>query len=149
MWSVFPVQKISHDVCLSVWHELSRLPQQYYTCASAGFFLYLCLHYSVCSVCLSLYVLRLNTRAYGCKDEVNREPEILTALKVSAEGKGHYYYRRRGKVEWMRSFKYSMLERMCVCACVCVHFFVYWHLELSWKPHHPCLQSAPLCPFSI
>lgn len=112
-----------------------------------------CVCITVCVPCASLYVLRLNTRAYGRKDEVNREPEILTALKVSAEGKGHYYYRRRGEVEWMRSFKYSMLECVCVCVCacvyVCVHFYVYWHLELSWKPHHPCLQSAPLCPFSI
>lgn len=99
VWSVFPVQKISHDVCLSVC--LCGMSSLVYRsnitlrlCFSRFFSTCVCI--TVCVPCASLYVLRLNTRACGCKDEVNREPEILTALKVSAEGKGHYNYRRRG-----------------------------------------------------
>lgn len=53
-------------------------------CASAGLCLSVLMHYSV-----YFYMHKDQIYSHECKDEVNCEPEVLTALKVSTEGKGY------------------------------------------------------------
>lgn len=43
-----------------------------------------------CVFGVSLYAYREPIHSHGRKNEVNCEPEVLTAVKLSTEGKGYY-----------------------------------------------------------
>ena len=128
------VQKISLDVrpsvCVSVWHQLSHLLLWYYTMLVLQ---QVCvfLHYSVYTIVCVFYTYKDQMYSHGCKHEVNSpkwgQPEVLIALKVSTEGKGHYACYNKGEglrlcvSEW-GPCKYSMSE----CVFMCVYVLTLW-----------------------
>ena len=114
----------------SVWHQLSHLLLWYYTMLVL---LQVCdfLHYSVYTMLCVFYTYKDQIYSHGCKHEVNSpkwgQPEVLIALKVSTEGKGHYacYYKGEGLrlcvSEW-GPCKYSVSE----CVFMCVYVLTLW-----------------------
>lgn len=89
------------------------------------------LHYSVYTIVCVFYTYKDQIYSHGCKHEVNSpkwgQPEVLIALKVSTEGKGHYACYNKGEglrlcvSEW-GPCKYSMSE----CVFMCVYVLTLW-----------------------
>lgn len=52
--------------------------------------MFICVDALQCVFCVYFYMHKDQIYSHECKDEVNCEPEVLTALKVSTEGKGYY-----------------------------------------------------------